>query len=334
MGNILNREGSEMNTRKLLVLAFFSTLATPAISQSFSLPLPPISAAERTFALESSGNELSDEEAVRVAQLSYLRQIESICGTEDFQDVELYDGTLGVDQDFVTSHQSPTGLLQWKDDLADRYGDGAGNVNGARWCTGTLIAENIMLTAGHCFDPSDDPFGWRTPARLVDGVKVLVDAEELATDIIVNFGYQIATETNTLREPEVFPITKLMEYRIDDLDYAILELGRGSSGEYPGTSYSYLQTDSGGISAGDILTVIQHPAGQPKKIEAGTETEISEPFIFYGDIDTLGGSSGSSVLNADGKIVGVHTNGGCQATSGENRSLTIRRIAQSSGYLK
>lgn len=323
-----------MNIRNMIALTVFPVLATPALSQSFSLPLPPVSMAERTFALESSGSDLSEEEAARLTRLSYLRQMESICGSADFQDVELYDGTLGVAQDFVAGHQKSTGQLQWKDDLVDRYGAGAGNVAGARWCTGSLIAENIMLTAGHCFDPNDDPFGWQTPARLENGEKVLVPAEELATEIVVNFGYQIASDTGELREPEVFPIESLIEYRNDGLDYAIVELGLGVSGYYPGAIYDFLETDPNGITAGDLLTIIQHPAGQPKKIEAGIETLLAEPNIFYGDIDTLGGSSGSGVLDAKGRIVAVHTNGGCAEMSGENQSLTINRIAFSSDYLK
>jgi hypothetical protein len=52
--------------------------------------------------------------------------------------------------------------------------------------------------------------------------------------------------------------------------------------------------------------------------------------IRYNDTDTLGGNSGSGVLlNADGTIAGVHTNGGCAGTNPE----TGFNFAQRTGAL-
>lgn len=62
----------------------------------------------------------------------------------------------------------------------------------------------------------------------------------------------------------------------------------------------------------DTIAIIGHPEGRPKTIEAGPITDYSDTRIGYNDIDTFGGSSGSGLLNySTGKIVGVHTNGGC-----------------------
>ena len=59
-----------------------------------------------------------------------------------------------------------------------------------------------------------------------------------------------------------------------------------------------------------------HPAGVPKRVEAGPALAPSGNLIRYDDIDTQGGNSGSGVLRAsDGRIVGVHTNGGCGPSS-------------------
>jgi hypothetical protein len=73
-----------------------------------------------------------------------------------------------------------------------------------------------------------------------------------------------------------------------------------------------------------MLTIIQHPAGLPKRIEAGPLSDFTGNFIRYNDIDTLGGTSGSGILGPNGRIVGVHTNGGCTAQmTGHNFGLRV-----------
>lgn len=55
-----------------------------------------------------------------------------------------------------------------------------------------------------------------------------------------------------------------------------------------------------------MLCIIGHPAGLPKRVEAGPALAPQGDRILYDDIDTLGGNSGSGVLRAsDGRIVGV-----------------------------
>lgn len=331
-----------MTKNYFLVIFATAILTGPMVhAQSFSLPLPPISQEEALFGIESA-NESATESAqtdeqraanLALAQLRYQRYAESICGFSDLQDVELYDGTLGVTKDFVADHQSSTGQVQWRDDLTARYGQGAGNVNGARWCSGTMISENLFLTAGHCFDPQDDPFRWQTPARLVNGVKELLPAEELALEMVVNFNYQVEPASGAIRVPDVYPVEELVEYRLGGFDYAILRLGPDAKGVHPGKSYGTRGLRSDVVSNGALLTIIQHPQGMPKKIEAGSQTNVAGQFLSYGDIDTLGGSSGSGVLNADGEIVAVHTNGGCTQMAGANLAVTLNHIARHSAIV-
>jgi hypothetical protein len=55
------------------------------------------------------------------------------CGsTQDFQNVEQYNGNLGVTRDFVDDHQAPVGMLL------------------PIGCSGTMISNNQFITAGHC----------------------------------------------------------------------------------------------------------------------------------------------------------------------------------------
>lgn len=302
-------------------------------AQSFTLPLPPISDRESAMRLESSGSD-DPPPPPELIERSFLRAAESLCGANDMQDVELYDGSLGVGQAFVAAHQMSTGQIQWNDNLQDRFGPGAGNVSDQRWCTGTLIADDLFLTAGHCFDPQDDPFGWKTPARLVNGEKVLLSAAEMAPEMHVNFGYQVDPATNMPRDAMIHPITELLEYRLEGLDYAIVRLGPNNQGKLPGELFGMREVDPNTIANAAQLTVLQHPAGLPKKIEAGAMTQVNGDFITYADIDTMGGSSGSGVLNVDGKLVAVHTNGGCGPISGSNLALSVGRIAQASALIE
>jgi hypothetical protein len=74
---------------------------------------------------------------------------ESICGpSDDSQDVELYNGNLPPTPKFVAEHQSSTAQIQWNSDLASSLGPGAdaGNVNGQRWCSGTLVSASMSTT--------------------------------------------------------------------------------------------------------------------------------------------------------------------------------------------
>ena len=258
---------------------------------------------------------------------------ESICGSADeSQDVELYDGTLGVPREFVANHESSVGHLRWLDDLAQRFagsGESPGNVAGLGWGTGALIEPDLFLTAGHSFDGEGN--GWRRPSR--NGRPV--PASELATSMRVVFNYQVDRETGEVREGESFPVVELVEYRLSGLDYAIIRLGANPAGQRPGDRYGKLS-----VAAKDVeqprstLCVIQHPDGGPKRVEAGPMFRNVAGRIEYKDLDTLGGASGAPVLSLQGEIVGVHTNGGCSAFSGANYGTAIGIIRQASEVLR
>ena len=78
---------------------------------------------------------------------TYGAVLKDICGaTDDSQDVEQYDGTLGVAAAFVAARQSAAGQVQWNDGLASVFTN-PGNVSGARWGSGTMITAPRSLSA-------------------------------------------------------------------------------------------------------------------------------------------------------------------------------------------
>jgi trypsin-like peptidase len=263
--------------------------------------------------------------------------VESICGlTNDLQDVETYNGTLGVTQAYVRDHEPSTVQLQWvgNDAIAAKLpGYSPGNVSGQRWCTGTLISDVHVLTAGHCFDVQDSSTGWISPFTLdKKGKPVYASSGVLATLQVANFRYQVNAVTGAVRAPEVYPIVRLVEHRNGKLDYAVVELGRNARGELPSARFAPASVSVQGPVLNEIIAVLQHPQGLPKKVEAGHVKSVIGDDLYYDDVDTLGGSSGSGVRDGEGRVIGVHTNGGCTAKGGANLGVSTAAIAPVSQF--
>lgn len=256
-------------------------------------------------------------ESVAGDEPTYAEMLESICGaTDDSQPVEQYDGTLGVTQAFVAAHQKQAVQVQWNSGLGGVFTN-PGNVDGVRWGSGTLIAPDLVLTCGHLFDQSAD--GWVLPRQ--NGSMQVITPQQIATSMHVNVLYQV-DPSGTLRAEQSFPIVALVEYRLGGLDMAVVRVGGN-----PGDTYGFTAVATANPSVGDMLAIIGHPAGMPKRVEAGPATVVTTNQIRYDDIDTLGGNSGSGILGPAGELVGVHTNGGCNAQgTGSNFGTAIAGI--------
>ncbi|HWO23782.1 MAG TPA: serine protease [Kofleriaceae bacterium] len=206
---------------------------------------------------------------------------ESQCGPAwDVQDVERYSGTLGVSQAFVAKHERHVGYHV-------RPG-----------CTGTLISDDLFISAGHC--------GY------------------LVNDL-VRFDYQV-NASGVARATRDFRVTQVVEQEQNaSYDYAIVRLA-----DNPGREYGHAAIAAVDPPVGSTVAIIQHPAGDLKKIHAGSVLDYSSGVganWFRHQVDTVGGSSGSAVLNTNGQLVGIHTNAGC-ATSAPIAGNSALRMSQ------
>ncbi|MGI9356492.1 MAG: trypsin-like serine peptidase [Rhizobiaceae bacterium] len=150
----------------------------------------------------------------------------------------------------------------------------------APFCSGFLVAANLVATAGHCVDNND-----LGRARFV-------------------FGYEInnfADGTIRLPNTEVFLGEAIVgrELASDGADYAVVRLDRPAVGK-PITKLRR----NGKISNDQPVYVIGHPSGLPKKYapEAVVRANDEDDF-FVANLDTYGGNSGSPVFNEDDHTV-------------------------------
>jgi V8-like Glu-specific endopeptidase len=114
----------------------------------------------------------------------------------------------------------------------------------------------------------------------------------------------------------------------------------------PGFTFGLTGIAPADVVSGDLLCIMGHPEGAPKRVASGPASRLGTVRIEYDSIDTRGGNSGSGILaDAHGLIVGVHTNGGCceelpgkscphVAQPGANKGVRISALLKASPILK
>lgn len=160
----------------------------------------------------------------------------------------------------------------------------------AAWCTGFLVGEDLIATAGHCFSDGEQP------------------------DVRFIFGFEMTdatTPVSVLEASQVYAAVEVVGWALSgELDYCIVRVDRPVTA--PGAQPLQIRRE-GTVPLDTPIGVIGHPAGLPKKIAFGPTTEVADNAAtgyFTTNLDTYGGNSGSPVFNAaTGVVEGILVRG-------------------------
>lgn len=164
-------------------------------------------------------------------------------------------------------------------------------------CSGTLIAADLVLTAGHCMS---DPGG----------------LEEASGSFCFNFESTCDGGKPEPHTPKFYKIKKVIRRKYltsGSLDYCILQLAVPPVGI--GITPIVMRPDMPAV--GDEVFLIHHPQGVIKKVSAnpdsswatisdlGVNSGLSNYIYLRANTDLTGGSSGSSLFDNSGRIIGI-----------------------------
>ncbi|GAB4196344.1 MAG: hypothetical protein OHK0013_03450 [Sandaracinaceae bacterium] len=159
-------------------------------------------------------------------------------------------------------------------------------------CSGTLIDDDLVLTAGHC---------------LAD------QAACEATRFVFDYFYEGPGTLATIARSDVYGCRRLVVRALDggSRDYAVVQLDRPATAD--GRVPVAVRTTSGPVSAGAGLAILGFGSGLPAKIDTGgrvLDPRARTLDYFTATTDSFGGNSGSGVFDlASGELVGALVRG-------------------------
>ncbi|HNW43250.1 MAG TPA: serine protease [Elusimicrobiales bacterium] len=181
------------------------------------------------------------------------------------------------------------------------------------FCSGSLVGEDLIMTAGHC---------------------IKTEADCAATKLV--FGFKVAKAgdagTSSVAKSEVYSCASIVKRHLDPsvlgADYALIKLDRKVTGHK-----ALAINRTGKIAKDTKIFVIGHPSGMPLKVAADSKVrDASKTGYFIADLDTFGGNSGSAVFNlATNKIEGILVRGDNDYVSTPAGCQTVATFEQTGG---
>ncbi len=165
-------------------------------------------------------------------------------------------------------------------------------------CSGTLIDDDLVLTAGHC----------------VEGMA--------CSNLRFVFGwyYEAPGVLTTVEQGDVYSCAEIAAFEYSGSnDFAIVRLDRPAPGPP-------IEVRLEPIAVNEGVSLAGYPLGIPMKVvEAGTVTGTISRSRFYARLDAHPGNSGSGVLDDSLRVVGELTNGPIDAfvVDGDCRRLRV-----------
>ncbi|HOM47524.1 MAG TPA: trypsin-like peptidase domain-containing protein [Candidatus Hydrogenedentes bacterium] len=159
----------------------------------------------------------------------------------------------------------------------------------ASYCTGFMVGDDLIVTAGHCYSSS------------------YFDATRFV------FGYDMLDETTprlNFEANRVYKGVEVVSYSgSGSRDHCVVRVDRRITA--PGAKPFPIRR-TGTLRVSEPLGIIGHPAGLPKKLAFGNTyvRSIDNPEYFIANVDAFSGNSGSPVINAvTGYIEGILVRG-------------------------
>jgi hypothetical protein len=201
----------------------------------------------------------------------------------------------------------------------------------AAFCSGVLIKDNLLLTAGHC-------------VREIAQTSISVPA----ADIHFVFGFKIADPNHgaetVFTEDQVYTGGtvvggavkgrawiggRLQDITDDREDWAAIRLTGAVASGVAGPVTALRQTD---VEQDDAVFVIGYPSRLPLKYAPGATVRQLQPSFFVANLDTFGGNSGSGVFDGQNRLAGILVRGETDyVRASDSRACNIANICPTSG---
>lgn len=170
----------------------------------------------------------------------------------------------------------------------------------AAYCSGFLVAPDIMATAGHCFQN-----------------------ESYCETAVWVFNYKLKDEKDssvTVSKNDIYRCQSILKKEFGNNsrnDYALIKLDRKVEGHFP------VKISKEDPEIGEALVMIGHPSGLPQKIDDGGFVRSKTLNGFKANLDAFQINSGSAVFSAkSGELVGILVTGAKDYRSRLNDNCT------------
>ncbi|MET0341740.1 MAG: serine protease [Polyangiales bacterium] len=177
-------------------------------------------------------------------------------------------------------------------------------------CSGVLIDEDLVLTAGHCF-ASDDACA--------------------QFSFVFDYYYRAPGSLEPIGWGDVYGCRRIAHRSLSSLtagtrvDYALVQLDRKAAGRTPVS----IRRDA--LAQGEPLATVGSASGLPAKIDSGShvlDVRAQQLDYFLLDSDTFAGSSGSGVFDAQGALVGVLVRGGADWVRRPGQDCMVPKVVR------
>lgn len=138
-------------------------------------------------------------------------------------------------------------------------------------CSSFLVAEDIIMTAGHCIESTYD-----------------------CQSYVWVFDYELGKiESGKINKENIYTCKEILSASQGDLDFGIVRLDRKVIGRSP-----LKLRQEGIIKNNEDLVVIGNPSGLPTKVSDNAKiVDNTNSINMIANLDTFGGNSGSAVFN-------------------------------------